>query len=255
MSKRKIGIDLSKWQVRWNPKIQRPDFAILRVGYGLMPDKLFGTFYEAGTMEEIPLGGYHYFSSGSPWKDQADFFIAQIKGKKIHKFALDIEQAYNNMSRDFALCAVKFLQYVQDATGIEGVLYTNPYTYKDHLRAHTSAVDGFPLWLAQYPSSGWTAWVQKIRETLQGQPWMKPTGRPDHDWWGWQFTDKMPGANWGVGSHTVDGDILNGTSTFVADDLPDDEPGPPPVDDIEDLLLSGELGEYLIKVIIQARRK
>ena len=245
---RKKGIDLSKWQLWWRmvSGVIVPDFAILRAGYAMMPDKLFDTFYQAGIDKGVDLGAYHYFSSGAPWRDQLAFFLKQVKGKKIKKYALDIETAYNNMSKDFALSAVKWIHGAQDATGIETVLYTNPYTYKDHLRRYTPAVDDFKLWIAQYPDGKWTAFTQKLRETMNGKPWLKPTGRHEDDWWAWQYTKSAPGHEYGVGSKTVDANILNGDQTFVSDDLPDD-PLPTP-EEIAPLLYSAELGDYLVEL-------
>lgn len=218
---RLLGVDLSKWQVSWTPTA-KTQFAIMRSGYGRMPDKLFETFYDAAYLGGVPRGAYHYFSSAVPWKEQVDFFLKQTDGKSFSKFALDIETAYNNMSRDFALCAVKWIDTIHRETGVETLLYTSPYIYRDNLRAHTAEVDRIKLWIAQYPSRTWSSFVQNIAEKFTGEPWLKPTGRAD--WSIWQFTDKAPGASWGVGSNSVDLDILNAGEEFISDSPVEPEP-------------------------------
>jgi len=221
---RAVGIDISKWQSTYKPN-DEAKFVIMRSGYGLMPDKCFEDFYDAAYLANMPIGAYHYFSSGSPWKAQVDFFLEQVDGKVFSKFALDFETGYNSMSRNFALCAVKWIDTVAAETGIEPLLYTSPYTYRDNLLAHTKDVSRFKLWIAQYPSRSWNSYLQTIAEKLTGEPWLKPTGRSD--WAFWQFTDKGDGKKYGVGSASVDLNIMNGTESFISDSTPEPPNDPP----------------------------
>ncbi len=243
---RRLGIDISKWQSSWTPN-DKASFCIMRSGYGRMKDHLFETFYASAVDSGVPRGAYHYLSTAVPWREQVDFFIAQVKGKSFSKFALDFETGYNHMSENFALCAVKWIDEVQLKTGVEVVLYTSPYTYRDNLKAHTNEVDRMKLWIAQYPSRSWSSVIQNIAQTLTGKPWMTPTGRTD--WWMWQFTDKAPGASWGVGSGSVDLDILNGDEDFVSDTVPEPPVDTPTVDPFEI-----EVGEYRLTINIDVEK-
>jgi len=248
MSTRLNGIDLSKWQVWWTGLSDNVvQFAFLRSSYGMMKDKLFDTFYAVAIAVGIPVGVYHYFSSGSPWQEQADFVIGLIKGKRVHKIALDFEGAYNNFSRDFALCAIKWMKYVEAETGIEVVIYTNPYVYRDNLLAHTAEIHDFKLWIAQYPVRGWSLFVQKVRELMTSKPYIALTGRDADDWWGWQYTMWGDGAKYGVGSHHIDLDQLNEGVVFVDEDVP------PPTDEphYEELTMTGKLFGQDVEVTIK----
>lgn len=208
-------IDLSKWNQGFDlANIAAEDGAvvdgvILRSGYGLKPDRLFAAFVQAA--QPLPVrGAYHYYSSGSPWEAQAQFFLRQVEGKGLHFYVLDFETAYNSKSAGFALGAQKWLEYVAARTGKKVLLYTNPSTYSEWLSTHGDWMAAWPLWIAQYPYPNWNEYLDRIRTQTTIQPWL-PKGRRDWSLWQYSADGNSKGAHFGVKSRHVDLNVFNGS--------------------------------------------
>lgn len=208
-------IDLSKWNQGFDPGAVASeegvvlDGAILRAGYGLMPDPLFAALVQAA--RPLPVrAAYHYFSSGSPWEAQAQFFLRQVAGKQLHFFVLDFESAYNSKSSGFALGAQKWLEFVADRTGRRVVLYTNPSIYHEWLSPYGDWMADWPLWIAQYPYPSWNEYLDRIRTQTTIQPWL-PKGRKVWKLWQYSADGNAKGAEFGVKSRHVDLNVFNGT--------------------------------------------
>ena len=204
-------IDLSKWNSGFEPANIASengavvDGLILRASYGLMGDRLFRALIEAG--QPIPVrGAYHYFSSGSPWERQADFFLSQVEGREMHFFALDFERAFNSKSAGFALGAQNWMQRVAERTGRKVLLYSNPSTYVDWLGDWMTA---WPLWIAQYPYRSWNEYLLRVRTQETIKPWL-PKGRRDWAFWQYSADGNGRGADHGVKSRDVDLNVFNG---------------------------------------------
>ena len=95
---RAIGIDISKWDTYYTPK-QPVDFVIQRLSYGLMKDERIVELTPP-TLAAPVKGAYHYYSSGSPWQSQMDFFLG-LAVDKYDFLALDVEKGYNSGSSAF----------------------------------------------------------------------------------------------------------------------------------------------------------
>lgn len=212
---RASGIDISHHQGELDLHAGQLDFAILRAGYGRMPDRRFDQYVHAAKgvpargARNIPRGAYHYFSSAVPWREQAQFFLARVDGLGFDFYALDFEPAFNHKSAGFADGARKWLEEVKAAAGKPVLLYTNPSTYETWLRPFGDWMDNWPLWVAQYPSRSWTAWVAGIKSTLTRQPWL-PKGRADWTIWQYSADGNRQGPAHGVSSPDVDLNVWNG---------------------------------------------
>ena len=82
------GIDVSSYQgeIDWSKvKAEEIQFAILKViRKDLSPDKMFEKNYQDAQKNEMCVGAYHFFSTKSGGKEQADNFIktvGDLKGK------------------------------------------------------------------------------------------------------------------------------------------------------------------------------
>ena len=195
---RAIGIDLSKWDVSFDPaKATMPiDFAIQRASYAKIRDQAFDKIYE-GVAKVGITGSYHYLSTGISWQEQADFFLEIVEGRGFGFYVCDFEGAYNAMSIKFAMEANQWMDYVARATGKPVLLYTNPNLY-DLYAWHYCA--GWPLWIAQY-------WLFPSPNKNPGMP------KRRKDWNIWQFSAdrNRKSAAYGCGARSVDINVYNGT--------------------------------------------
>ena len=91
---RATGIDISKWDFPYTPK--PVDFVIQRLSYGLMQDERLAELTPLVIQAPVK-GAYHYYSSGSPWQTQMDFFLG-LEGGKYDFLCLDIEKLFNTDS-------------------------------------------------------------------------------------------------------------------------------------------------------------
>ncbi len=195
------GIDISKYQVDFDPTVKPEDihFIVVRASYGIFTDPTFDQMHER--IQPIPVrGAYHYFRSDLNWKDQADHYLTVVGDKGFHFYALDVETAYNEKSKQFARSANSWLQYVAKETGQRVVLYTNPTIYKTWLQPYGDWMKNWPLWLAQY-------YFEPDRD--------KKPALPDGvtKWHLWQYSadGNNKGAEYGVKSKHLDLDVFNGT--------------------------------------------
>jgi GH25 family lysozyme M1 (1,4-beta-N-acetylmuramidase) len=204
------GIDLSKYDLTFDPSraVEQLDFVVQRASYGALDgrvykDEGFDTLYPGVAQVEVR-GAYHYLSSHSTWRAQADFFLSVIAGKGFHFFVCDFESLYNDMNTAFAKMAWDFIQYVQQQTGKPVFLYTNYYGYKDYIFPSEGVYginwDIVPFWQAQY--------FNVINP--DGTP-SNPNGRTG-GWQMWQYSRTGAGSSFGLGRPNVaDLDVWNGT--------------------------------------------
>lgn len=195
------GIDISKWQVSFDPTVNPDDihFVVMRAGYGIFPDPIFDKLHDSIQPIEVR-GIYHYFRSEWDWKSQADFFLTLVENKGFHFYALDIETGDNVRSRTFAQGAEQWLKYVAEKSGKPVILYTNPAVYNGWLKPYGNWMTQYPLWLAQY-------WLQPDRNKKPGLP----TGVTDWKIWQYSADGNFKGKEYGVGSRHIDLDVFNGT--------------------------------------------
>lgn len=220
MTSRAVGIDISKWNVSYNPQAASspPQFVVQRVSYGVLKDECYDSM-RAGVMQTPVRGAYHYLTSSQRWDAQADYFLSLTLGKGYHFLVCDFETAYNQMSATFVSACINFLRRVRERSALPVLLYTNPSTYASWVAPYDAArAAEFDLWVAQYPL------LMRDRDTQQ--PTL-PAGRKT--WRMWQYTDKGSGVLHGVGSRDVDLNVYNGTLDDMRAWLGlDKEDAPPP---------------------------
>jgi GH25 family lysozyme M1 (1,4-beta-N-acetylmuramidase) len=143
---RATGIDISKWDWPYTPKLV--DFIIQRLSYGMMKDERI-TELTPQVLSAPVRGAYHYYSSGSPWKSQADFFLG-LEGGKYDFLALDVEKLYNSPSSAFVNGVSQSMTYLADQSKKPVVLYINPDIWNTWLYPVQSQLLKYDIWLAQY---------------------------------------------------------------------------------------------------------
>lgn len=154
-----IGVDVSKYNIGWNPdKAKKPiDFVIQRVSYGgssgsQVKDEAFDQMYEQ--VAKVPIrGAYHYYSSHSFWKTQADFFLKIINGKNYHFYAIDYETAYNTLDRRTIAEFSEFVKYIKAQTGKRCLAYFNWNIFTTFIKpyGYDGWVNNEDIWYAWYP--------------------------------------------------------------------------------------------------------
>lgn len=197
------GIDLSKWDVSFNPQqtATPPQFVIQRASYAMVKDPLFDALYSG--VEKIPVrGAYHYMSSGAGWKMQADWFLNIVKDKDFHFYACDFEGTFNQLSISFVAEAYEWMRYVRGVTGKKVLIYSNISTYQDYLSKDPRIAE-FPFWIAWPPTP--------IPDPQTASP-LLPVSRKDWLFWQYSFGEHNTfGKANGVGRTGVDVDVFNGS--------------------------------------------
>jgi len=201
------GIDISYYDISFDPNkaIQPIDFVIQRVSYGALNGM---TYSDPAFKILLPnvkkvgiCGGYHYLSTQSGWKAQADFFLTMIRDCEYDFYALDFESAFNQITSKFSKDANSWMEYIFQKTGKKVLFYTNPSLYDSYGWAYCSR---WPLWLAQY-------WKYP---SPTKNPRM-PRKRSSDNWTIYQYASEInyPGhaKEYGCGANSVDINVFNGT--------------------------------------------
>jgi GH25 family lysozyme M1 (1,4-beta-N-acetylmuramidase) len=204
---RAVGIDLSKYDLVFNPKTAtiKSDFVIQRVGYGgfwgtMNKDEKFDILLP-GVMEVPIRGGYWYLSSHSNWMKQADFYLEQVAGLDYHFHNVDFEIAFNDLSIDFGAECVEFVRYVAKETKKPSLIYTARSYYDDFIAPDYRAKD-IPLWISS-----------PVGASVDPQTYPTPLPSKRVGWDIWQYTWSIADAKaWGVGRpKSIDLNVFNGT--------------------------------------------
>lgn len=145
------GIDISHWQNGLNLDKISFDFAIMKATEGTgFVDDCCDKFYQTAKKRGKCLGVYHY-ANGKSYKDEADFFLKNIKGYIGEAvLVLDWESQGNSV---FGASGEKawvknWLDYVYSQTGVRPMLYIQ----KSAMSKFTGIGD-YGLWVAQYANN------------------------------------------------------------------------------------------------------
>lgn len=174
------GADFSHWKGDWDlSKVDMAmyaevmDFVILRVGYGAADgrqyiDSKFHHNYDIASQHNIPILGYWYFSSNSPWNRQLEKYVEYVGDRELYGHVNDVEDAYNTASSSFGRGAVSFLKGLEATyPGKRAIVYAGPSNYMDLIRNWDAEIDRFPYWVARYPWYNWTDWDKWPAYTVQ----------------------------------------------------------------------------------------
>ncbi len=220
---RATGLDLSYYDLSFDSeKATKPiNFVIQRVTLGFQSgkidrdsalDKLYTGVQKVGIR-----GAYHYLSSHSDWKAQADFFLNVVKNYDYQFYACDFESAYNDMSAQFSQDANLWMEYVAGKTNKKVLFYTNKSLYDTYGYMYCSE---WPLWYAQY-------WKFPL---LYKNPSL-PKKRTSGEWSIWQWASELNyvghSKEYGCGALSVDINDFNGTVVDMQNRLGNTQPPPP----------------------------
>lgn len=219
--KKAIGLDISKYDRIFKPEdsIYPIDFVVVRAGHSYA-----GTFYEdprfvdyLPAVSKIPVRlSYCYLNSATTLELQVEEFIDTVNKADFewHGFVCDWEGSYNTLSESFADKGLRWMQEIEDRTGIKPILYTNRSLYEQYWLSRGKNYD---LWIS-WPLSDGTWNLENIHNKVPSMP----DGRTD--WLMWQFSYTIKGTDWGLGRPgSGDIDMFNGSveelhKRFLEDD-------------------------------------
>lgn len=211
---RAVGIDVSKHQGIFDPvhSVGQIDFVFQRASWALTKDERFKIIWQ-GVQQFDRRGAYHYYSSGVPWKDQAELFLSITAGKDFKALAVDYEVGYNNLNERTALELGKFLNYlIARRPGRKILVYSNSYAMRDLIIPYVdiSHVDWWASYYPLFPNP--QTWQPKKLVGLN-RPWKFG-----------QYSKKGKGSNYGCAEQYVDLDVFNGTieelNTYFGAEVP-----------------------------------
>ena len=207
-----IGVDISKYNLGWDPDtaVKSIDFVIQRSSWASYKDSQFDALLPQVQKIDIR-GAYHYYSSGVPWKTQADLFLGITKDKGFHFFVLDYEGAFNSLNGRTIAEASEFVKYIKAQTGKRCLIYFSPNIWSTAISnyGYASWCNSQDVWIAQYP---WT-----LTQTPPYQSPKLPSGLTK--WSIWQYgggdvnytAGRHAGPDYGGGLAGIDLNYFNGT--------------------------------------------
>ncbi len=221
-AERPIGVDVSKYNVSsnvkviWNPDTakKRIDFVIQRASYGgfygsQVTDESFEQMWQQ--VRKIPIrGAYHYYSSHSNWKIQADYFLNLVEKKDYHFFAIDYELAFNTLDKRTTAEFIAFVDYVKEQTKKKTLAYFNYSSFISYFKpfGYSNWVNTNDIWYAWYPyqESETPPSVVRLPEGMLNWK-MNQYGAGDLQ----NTAGYMAGANYGGGMRGIDLNQYNGS--------------------------------------------
>lgn len=239
------GIDLSRWDPQYNPRVRPVDFAIIKASEGsTWHDPKFAQHVDACNSAGMLVGAYHYYRSGIPWRAQLDNFLGATQGKELSKLmALDYEKINNTLTVATDRELYEFYRALI-ALGFVPIIYLSYNEYQLMLRRGAS-------WIADPTTRVWVArWYSRQfyynYATGPGVPqWESGIciwqyGGDYKDKTGWEVPGFGEAAAYGVtGKHSIDLNVYNNTiekmriefeapvAEIIEPDAPSDEaPGP-----------------------------
>lgn len=213
-----LGIDVSFWQgnIDWDRVAARARFVSIKAGQNLEPDARFAQNWQ-GSMGKLPRNGYWFYDwrpTGASAEAQADKMDATVQPVGELPPMMDFENPYGGWSptpfpnRATALDLIKRFRDILDTGRM--ILYMNSSTLRTLLPFPSWLTDEVDLHIAAYPLVNiGGSWVQPKSPADIPDNWIPATyGWPPKFW---QFTSKMDGTLYGVGSKDLDGDLFMGT--------------------------------------------
>lgn len=227
-----IGVDVSKYNLGWNPEMSKAPigFVIQRASWSLYKDEQFDALYQQ--VSKIPIrGAYHYYSSGVPWKAQAESFLSITNGR-FDFYAVDYEKLYNNLSMRTIAEVYEMVKFIKAATGKRCLLYFSPDVWNIAIKPYKydNWVNSTDVWIAQYP------WTMVMDGTAQFKSPYLPTGLKKWDFWQYGGGDvnftagRKAGAMYGGGLQGIDLNYFNGELAQLQEWVKNTPVTPPPAD-------------------------
>lgn len=238
---RAFGLDVSFWQgfINWDTVMKhekRPDFAFIRAGQGINQDLRFERNWEHPT--GLLLRGAYWLYDWRPGQpspeEQGEAFRSIVPDDEDLPLVMDFEEPYKGWSpvpfprHDEALL---LMNKFKKAAGVKRmILYTNGSGWNS---IQPLTLPGWDHWFAQwfYARDSRGALITPYRECRSVSELLSTRQTSIGPWHFWQFTSKLLGREYGMGSAGLDGNLFHGS--------PDDlkaysaayllEKNPPPV--------------------------
>lgn len=139
-------------------KVDYPvSFIYIKATEGItVANRYYADDYRQARRRGFPVGTYHFFSTTSPAKQQAEWFLKRSKVQKGDlPPVLDVEPTaaqIHRMGGDRALWAAvrTWLKVVEEATGRKPVLYISQTFVNKHLPHAPDLKRDYPVWIARY---------------------------------------------------------------------------------------------------------
>lgn len=213
-----LGIDVSFWQgdIDWRKVSTRAKFAFIKAGQDIFPDAKFLQNW-TNSKDKLPRGAYWFYDwrqGAKPTQEQSDKMRGLVDPPGELPPVMDFENPYAGWSttpfpaRDIALDLIRRFRDGLQVTRM--LLYMNSSTLRTLLPYPDWLVTEFDLWIAAYPLIKYgTTYIQPRTPAEIPQNWIPST----YGWQPkfWQFTSKLDGTLFGVGSKDLDGDLFMGT--------------------------------------------
>ena len=226
-----MGVDVSYYQgtVDWaKAKAAGVKFAFLRVSDGTtFRDPKFVQNWANTKTAGVIRGAYQFFRPSQSVNAQADLMIAALGTYQPGDLppVIDVEADGGLAPATVAARVRQWVDRVKTALGVEPIVYTGMYFWRDEVGGPTSFA-GNPLWIAAYSSQC---------PNLPA-PWMR--------WTFWQHTDSghVNGITGNVDMNKFNGD-LNALVAFAGAAVVSNPPPPPPVNGCVSQTLNREVTE------------
>ena len=225
------GVDLSKWNVSYDPSKKRVDFCIIKASDGTARDPAFNKLLSEASPVSVK-GAYHYYRSGVAWQTQADNFLAAVNGLPVHVLAIDYEHINNVLTKATDDALKLILAYVAAESGKKVLLYTQYNMIVGEMPSRGSA------WVKTYNALWVARWFERnYYYTTATSPgitnWKCWQYGGDYHTSTWSVPGYKQGAEYGVENDSIDLNAYNGTLAdmktwlgVVEEPLPPLEPEP-----------------------------
>jgi GH25 family lysozyme M1 (1,4-beta-N-acetylmuramidase) len=230
------GVDISKYQVSWNP-VQNPprsvQFITQRTSYALKQDELFLQLLPGVKAQQDTgsiAGNYHYYSTGIDVKQQIKFLGERLKiardfGIIPYYIWWDYEKLYNNLNKNSYQDLLYAIPAIEGELGLPAYLYCNEDVWVTLLEPYGTKHREFKFAYAAYY---W--YPNPDRDPVL------PKNCKRWDFWQYEITKKYSvistagtGFDYGSGHLNLDLDVYNGTFDQLKLDLGVEDNTQPPV--------------------------
>lgn len=169
------GLDLSHHQATIDFETlieEKPNFLIFKATEGCThKDKQFKTNWKEAKKHDLVRGAYHFFCYGSKGKDQARYFIQNVKLQRGDlPPVLDLEYRRRMPKDANVIREIKaWLKDVEAHYKVKPIIYVGEVYYKRYLEGKIS--DEYPIWLCEYyksPALDWTFWQITDQHRIDG---------------------------------------------------------------------------------------
>jgi len=227
------GIDIARWQRADKPidfckaRDAGAKFVAIKASQNTFADKWFSE--SCGVSKDIlPRAAYHFYdwrTTGKPPEEQAAFFNTTVGDQGELPPVLDFEEPYLGWSTtpfpSRSVCLDFIWRFWKSLGSSRMFLYCNSNALNQWRPIPNWMRDNLYLWIASYPTfrKGGVLHQASCPEEI-------PVGYEPQtygwNWTMWQYTSKLDGKKFGVGSLDLDGDLCSDESLLGTSSEPSD---------------------------------